>query len=55
MQKYYIEHFEPAKEIIPCIVPNYDHSPRSGVNALIYTNSTPQNFEKLLKKLFFKN
>ncbi len=52
--KYYIEHFEPAKEIIPCIVPNYDHSPRSGVNALIYTNSTPQNFEKLLKKLFFK-
>jgi hypothetical protein len=33
---------------IPCILPNYDHSPRSGNGATILHNSTPKLWEKLL-------
>lgn len=32
--------------IIPTIVPNFDHSPRSGHYGLIYNNSTPELFAK---------
>lgn len=32
----------------PCILPNYDHTPRSGRYGTILTNSTPENWNKLL-------
>lgn len=35
---------------IPCIMPNWDHSPRSGSNAIILKNSTPEVFKVLAKK-----
>lgn len=35
---------------IPTIVPNWDHSPRSGSNAIILKNSKPELFKKLVKK-----
>lgn len=37
-----------AKKInyIPCLMPNWDHSPRSGKKALILTSSTPDKFRK---------
>lgn len=37
------------KEVIPMIVPNWDHSPRSGANAIILNNSKPQYFKKIAK------
>lgn len=36
--------------IFPEIIPNFDHSPRSGRNGFILTNSTPQLFGQLLEK-----
>ena len=35
--------------VIPTIMPRKDRTPRSGKNALIYKNSTPQKFEKSVK------
>lgn len=32
--------------IIPTVIPNWDHSPRSGNKALVLTDSTPENFDK---------
>lgn len=39
-----------VENIFPCVVPNFDHSPRSGRHGLIYVNSTPALFRKMLKK-----
>jgi lipopolysaccharide biosynthesis protein len=33
----------------PCVVPNWDNSPRSGANGLVLTGSTPELFRKQLK------
>lgn len=38
------------KTFIPCIVSNFDHSPRSHENGVILTNSTPAKFCELVKK-----
>ncbi len=35
---------------IPVIAPNWDHSPRSGANAIILKNSKPQLFQELVTK-----
>lgn len=34
------------KDLYPTILPNFDHSPRSGRNGLILKNSTPEAFQK---------
>ena len=41
--------YDSAEDVIPTVVPNYDHSPRSGKKASIYKDSTPENFRKHLK------
>lgn len=46
-----IDEIDDSKEIvIPTIIPNFDHSPRSGKNGLIYHESTPEFFEMHVKK-----
>lgn len=35
-----------------CIIPNFDHSPRSGLRNIVYSNSSPQLWGKLLSYLF---
>ena len=37
------------EDTIPCIFPNWDHSPRSGGNARILNGSTPALFKQLVK------
>lgn len=44
------EEEDSAEDTIPTIVPNFDHSPRSGIYGLIYHDSTPQLFEKHVNK-----
>lgn len=39
------------ENIYPAIYPNWDHSPRSGKNALIVVGSTPQLFEDYVAKV----
>ena len=38
------------KGVIPMIVPNWDHSPRSGANAIILKNSTPDLFQQISER-----
>lgn len=42
---------ETQENVFPAAVPNWDHSPRSGRESLIYHNSTPQLFEEHLSKV----
>lgn len=39
------------RRIIPCVVPNYDHSPRSKKRGAILKNSTPKKFIGFLEKI----
>ena len=45
---YYREH----PNYIPCILPNFDHSPRSGKRGIILHNSTPQKWERFFKEIY---
>lgn len=38
------------EDVIPSIVPNWDHSPRSGSNATILFDSSPELFQKQIEK-----
>lgn len=44
MTKYFIGKEELKQNIFPTIVPNWDHSPRSGKEGVVYHNSTPDAF-----------
>jgi len=48
--KYMITDEEKRENVIPTIIPNWDHSPRSGKKAMILHNSNPTDFEKLVTK-----
>jgi hypothetical protein len=39
-----------TQKVLPCIMPNYDHTPRSGKRGLVL-ESTPKLFEKFLTKV----
>lgn len=45
-----IRNFEQYPNTIPCIDPNFDHSPRSGVKGTILHNSTPKKWGEFCKK-----
>ena len=44
--------FDSDKKIIPCILPNYDHSPRSSNRGFILHNSTPERWGNLCSHIF---
>lgn len=49
------EKYDSQENVAPVIIPQWDHSPRSGIKAAeIYENATPINFEILSKKVFEK-
>lgn len=48
--KYMVTDDCKRQDIIPMIVPNWDHSPRSGYNAIILSESTPTLFKKVAKR-----
>lgn len=50
--KYFISSEDIKENIIPTIIPGWDHSPRSGKNALILTDYTPEAFETHLHDAF---
>lgn len=37
--------------VYPTICPNWDHTPRSGINGIVYTNSTPNAFSKHVSRV----
>lgn len=46
--KFVLKSFNKNNNIYPCIVPNFDHSPRSGKRGVILTGSNPSKFGLLL-------
>lgn len=40
------------EDVYPVLVPNWDNSPRRGAGGMIYTNSTPENFQKHAEQVF---
>ena len=52
--EHVIDHFvvepTPGIESIPCVIPNWDNTPRSGTNGMVVTGSTPELFRKHLRK-----
>ena len=42
------------EDVFPSIIPNWDHTPRSGRNGFLFTNSTPELFEEHCKDVFSK-
>jgi hypothetical protein len=45
-----VPHLDKTEHIHPTILPNFDHSPRSGNKGIIFTHSTPALFKKLLRE-----
>ena len=50
--KYVVNQINEDPHILPCLLPNYDHTPRSGKRGMLFHKSTPQLFESLLKQSF---
>ncbi|TDE04550.1 glycosyltransferase WbsX family protein [Flavobacterium hiemivividum] len=51
VSKYFVVAEEDKQEdVFPSIVPNWDHTPRSGREGMVMTNSTPDLFEKHVKQ-----
>lgn len=40
------------KNVIPTVIPNWDHTPRSGNGGLVFINSNPNTFAKHLRQVF---
>ncbi|MCO5236770.1 MAG: glycoside hydrolase family 99-like domain-containing protein, partial [Chitinophagaceae bacterium] len=45
-----VPELDKIENVYPTVIPNYDHSPRSGGRGAIWYNSTPELFQKLLHK-----
>lgn len=50
--KYFISPQDKNENIIPTIIPGWDHSPRNGKKSLILTDYTPKTFENHLHDVF---
>lgn len=48
--KYMLTDEEKLENVIPTIVPNWDHSPRSGATQAIFVNAEPKYFKKLVSE-----
>lgn len=44
--KFFNNQLVAREDCIPTLIPNWDHTPRSGKNGLVYKNSTPSLFKK---------
>ena len=52
MIDYFVQNEERANNVYPTIIPNWDHTPRSGHKGSIFHNSTPELFAKHVKDVF---
>ena len=51
ISKYFIdEELDKEETIFPTLIPNWDHTPRSGKRGSVYHNSTPELFKKHAKQ-----
>lgn len=50
--RYFSDPIDVQENVIPSLIPNWDHSPRSGKEALVLIDSTPELFGKHVKTVF---
>lgn len=43
----WVDKYDKNDNVIPTVIPNWDHTPRSGYKGYLFVNSSPENFEKL--------
>lgn len=48
--KFFIGEMEEMNNVYPSLIPNWDHTPRSGHNGYLLTNSTPNLFEEHVRE-----
>lgn len=48
------EEYEGKDDVLPSLIPNWDHSPRGGKNSLVFTNSSPSEWEKHVRNIVEK-
>jgi len=46
ISKYFIQDIDKEEDLIPTIIPNWDHTPRSGKKGVVFHNSTPKLFKR---------
>ena len=49
--KYMVPDVDKKENVYPTLIPNWDHSPRSGHNGTVFTDSTPELFYKHAREL----
>lgn len=49
--KYMLTDADKEDDVIPVILPNWDHSPRTGRNSVIFKNCEPQYFKELVRQV----
>lgn len=52
ISKYFTSDLDKIENVFPTIIPNWDHTPRSGKHGVVFHNSTPELFEKHLRNVF---
>lgn len=52
--RYFSKEIDKKENVIPAIIPNWDHSPRSGRRAFLFFNSTPKLFGVHLSEVLHK-
>jgi Glycosyltransferase WbsX len=52
--KYFLEEAPPEITSFPCVIPNWDNTPRSGLNGLVLHGSTPELFQVHLRQAIQK-
>ena len=51
VMKFWIHPEAKNEDTLPTIIPNWDHTPRSGVKGLVITHDTPQLFKKHVEEI----
>ena len=46
ISKYFIKEMDREETVIPTIIPNWDHTPRSGKKGVVFHNANPEIFKK---------
>ena len=52
MIKYFVQDKEKESNIYPSIIPNWDHTPRSGRKGSVFHNSSPELFAEHVREVF---
>ncbi|MCW2312606.1 glycosyltransferase WbsX family protein [Rhodoferax antarcticus] len=51
ISQYFVQKEEIEEDLFPTLIPNWDHTPRSGRRGVVFHNSTPELFNKHAKKV----